>query len=79
MGKYKVKEDYFNYYLGMSHYDSKKYDQSIKYYMKAYDCAKDLQKHIYKVHNSMGITYDDMRQNENALKYYTKCIAANPK
>ncbi len=79
MDKYAISEDYFYYYMGLSYYDKKKYDESIRYYMKAYECANELNKHIYKLHNSTGITYDDLRQNENAFKYYTKSIEANPK
>ena len=79
MARYKIHQDYFYYYMGLSYHDKKKYDLAIKYYMKAYDCLNLLKKHIYKIHNSIGITYDDQRKNEEALKYYMKCIAANPK
>jgi tetratricopeptide (TPR) repeat protein len=79
MKKYPVNEDYYYYYMGLSYYDKKKYDQSIKYYLKAYETAKDLQKDIHKLHNSTGITYDEMRNNEKALYYYEECIKANPK
>lgn len=79
MRKYKVKDDYFYYYLGLAYYDKKKYDLSIKYYMKSYECAKELQKEIYKLDNSTGITYDELRKDDDAIKYYMKCIEANPK
>ena len=39
MTKYKVYPDYFYYYTGLSYYDNKNYDMSLKYYMKAYKCA----------------------------------------
>lgn len=29
--------------------------------MKAYDCLEELGKHVYKLDNSIGITYDDMK------------------
>lgn len=44
--------------MGLSYYDKKKYEISIKYYMKAYEHAKELSKEIHKLHNSTGITYD---------------------
>ena len=79
MRKRKVEPDYFYYYMGLSYYDKKKYDTSLKYYMKAYDNLDLLAKDIHKLHNSTGITYDEMRNNDQALSYYQKCIAANPK
>ena len=70
MDQYDIYPDYYYYYTGLSYYDKKNYDKSIEYYTKAYDCASELQKNIYKIHNSMGITYDDMRKNEISLEYY---------
>lgn len=58
MSKYNICNDYFYYYMGLSYYDKKKYEISIKYYMKAYEHAKELSKEIHKLHNSTGITYD---------------------
>ena len=58
MAKYNIKKDYFYYYMGLAYHDKKKDDLAIKYYMKAYDCSNDLNKHIYKLHNSVGIAYD---------------------
>ena len=42
--------------------------------MKAYDVLDLLGKNIYKLHNSTGITYDDMRENKLAIEYYGKAI-----
>lgn len=47
--------------------------------MKAYDKLDVLARDIHKLHNSTGITYDEQRNNDQALNYYQKCIAANPK
>jgi len=58
MRKRKVEPDYFYYYMGLSYYDKKKYDISLKYYMKSYDNLDLLSKDIHKLHNSTGITYD---------------------
>lgn len=63
MSKYNIQDDYYYYYLGLSYYDKKKYELSIKFYMKAYANAKELGKDIHKLHNSAGITYDEMRNN----------------
>ena len=79
MLKYKIEDDYFYYYMGLAYYDKKKYDESIKYYMKSYGCAKKLAVDIHKIHNSTGITYDDMRLDDKALEYYKKAIEADPK
>ena len=79
MLKHNVHTDYYYYYLGLSYYDKRKYDLSLKYYMKAYDCLDLLAKDVHKLHNSTGITYDEQRNNEQALAYYDKCIKANPK
>ena len=38
-----------------------------------------MKKNIYKLDNSTGITYDDMRENKLAIEYYEKAIKANPK
>lgn len=60
--KYQLAEDYFYYYLGVAYYERKKYQLSIKYYMKAYECARELARSIHKIHNSTGITYEDMKE-----------------
>lgn len=67
MSKYSLYPDYFFYYMGLSYYDKKKYEISIKYYTKAYEAASDLKKEIHKLYNSTGITYDEMRNNDKAL------------
>jgi len=53
-----VHRDYYYYYMGLSYYDKRKYDLSLKYYMKAYDNLDLLAKDVHKLHNSTGITYD---------------------
>ena len=77
--QYKVEADYYYYYTGLAYYDKQNYDQSVKYYQKAYGCLQELNKAIYKLHNSTGITYDDKKINAKAIEYYGKAIAANPK
>ena len=79
MKQYDIQADYYYYYTGLGYYDKKKYDKSLEYYQKAYACANELNKNIYKIHNSCGITYDDMRQNAKAIEYYGKAIEVNPK
>ena len=65
--EYKVYPDFYYYYTGLAHYDNKSYDLSIKNYMKAYECADIINKKIFALHNSTGITYDDKRENKLAL------------
>ena len=61
MDKYKIKKDWFYYYMGLAHHDKKNFTESLKYYQKAYSCAEDINKELYKIHNSIGVTYDDMK------------------
>lgn len=35
-------------------------NKAMKYFMLAYECINELNKAIYKIHNSTGIAYDDM-------------------
>ena len=79
MKQYDVHPDYFYYYTGLGYYDKKKYDESLEYFMKSYECVNELGKCIYKLHNSTGITYDDKKENAKAIEYYGKAIEANPK
>lgn len=74
MQQYTIQPDYFYYEMGLAYYDKRNYSESIRYYMKAYDCLKELKNHIYKLHNSTGITYDDMKKNVEAISYYGKAI-----
>lgn len=46
--------------------------------MKAKDNAKELSKEIHKLYNSIGITYDQMKDYGNAIKYYNLCIEKCP-
>lgn len=61
MRAHPVQPDYFYYYTGLSYYDKKDYDLSIKYYNKALESPGELSKELFKVYNSMGITYDDKK------------------
>ena len=79
MQKYKIKPDYFYYYIGLGYHDAKKYQKAIEYYDKAYACMDTLGKAIEKIHNSKGISYDDLKQNDKALECYNLAIKANPK
>ena len=42
--------------------------------MKANNNANDLAKDIHKLYNSIGITYDEMKDYENAIIYYNLSI-----
>lgn len=79
MQKYKIKPDYFYYYVGLGYHDAKKYEKAIEYFDKSFACMDTLGKVTEKIHNSKGITLDDMRKNAEALQCYNAAIKANPK
>jgi protein O-GlcNAc transferase len=65
----------FYYYLGLAYYDKRNSNTSLKWYK----VAETMNSSNFKLMNSIGITYDEMRDYENGEKYYLKCIGLNPK
>jgi len=65
----------FYYYLGLAYYDKRNSNTSLKWYK----VAETMNSSNFKLTNSIGITYDEMRDYENGEKYYLKCIELNPK
>lgn len=60
----------FYYYLGLAYYDKKRNQESLKWY----NLAEQIDGKNFKLMNSIGITYDEMRDFVNGEKYYLKCI-----
>jgi tetratricopeptide (TPR) repeat protein len=62
----KLNPFYFNYYIGLSYHDKKKYDKAIEWFNRALSLPGTTKDH-HKVYNSMGISYDDMKKFPQAL------------
>lgn len=54
---------YFFYELGLSYYDKKKVEESIKWYKRALEL--DSTKH--QIYNSLAIAYDEIKQYDMAI------------
>lgn len=60
----------FYYYLGLAYYDKRNNNKSIKWYK----LAEEMNHKDYKLMNSIGITYDEMKNFVEGERYYLKCI-----